>query len=171
MAFNINPFGNNKPTSIALTLLVLLFIVGLSMGLCHSAKAAELDFLVGSAAVRGPTATIGMNVRSPGAIGGFADLSAGMNLIGSSNWGGQYNREQAVVHAQVVSHLSKLELGIGVAHLQHDDAYNSGSINFSLSLQYPVYKNFILRYQHFSNSGSSNPNYGRDLLYTGYRFK
>ena len=162
------PFGNSKKVILILLLMISAFCVPFFVKSC---RGADLDMMVGSTVIRGETGVIGMNYVMPRAIGHFADIELGAYLIGASNWGGDHNRNQAVVHAQVVSHLWKLLLGIGVAHMQHSDAYNSGSINFSLSLQYPVYKQFYIRYQHFSNSGTGSPNYGRDMVLMTYRFK
>ncbi len=162
------PFGNSKKVIIILIIMICAFLIPFFIKSC---RASDLDMMVGSTVVRGETSVIGLNWVDPRAIGNFADIELGAYLIGQSNWNGQINKNQAAVHAQVVSHFKKLLIGIGVGHLQHSDAYNSGSIEFSLSLQYPIYKQWYVRYQHFSNSGTDHPNYGRDMVLLTYRFK
>lgn len=189
----VSPFGNALPVQIILYVMVAIFFFGL-LTHCGKAKADEapaalyqsqslqLDILAGSTVVRGPTGVLGMNLRFPGIVAHYADLSVGFDIIGQSNWcsGGTgpqcFNNNQAVIHAQIVAPLRwGYELGIGVAHLQHSDNYNSGSIDFSLSLQHQLwarkFPNVYWRYQHFSCAGTCSPNEGRDMLLLGYRFK
>jgi hypothetical protein len=178
----ISPFGNALPVQIVLYVMVGLFFAAMVTH-CGKAKGAELDILTGSTVVRGYSGVIGMNVRYPRLVANYADLSVGFDIIGQSTWcsGGRtgpqcFNNNQAAVHAQVIAPLKyNFELGIGVAKLQHVDNYNSGPINFSLSLQHTVWKSKIpqlyWRYQHFSCAGTCSPNTGRDILLLGWRFK
>lgn len=164
---SILPLGNNRVVRTVLLVVIGLFLCSFFVRQC---RGAQMDFVTGSALVRGPAGAFGLNVCEPRAIAGFADVCAGFMLIGDSSWRG-HNDYQAVAHAQVVSHLwLGFELGIGLAHLQHADAYNSGAVDFSLSLQHRVYKNLYLRYQHFSNAGTSMPNQGRDIVLATWRF-
>lgn len=170
-----SPFGNAVAVQVVLYTMVIVFFLAM-LTHCGKAKAADLDIMAGSTIVRGPTGVIGMNVRFPEVVANYATLSIGFDIIGQSLYGCMHNtlcnNNQAVVHAQVVAPLpSKFELGIGVAHLQHADSYNCGSIDFSLSIQRPVYRDSFLRYQHFSSAGTCSPNGGRDILMLGWRFK
>lgn len=179
----VTPFGNSMPVQAVLYTMVIVFFLAVATH-CSKAKSAELDIVSGSTIIRGPTGVIGMNLRYPNLVAGFVDVSGGFAIIGSSNWcsytspkyaiGQCYNSNQSVVHAQAVAHLPwNFELGIGSAHLQHADNYNSGSINFSLSLQHQIwaskYPHLYWRYQHFSNAGTHEPNVGRDMLLITYR--
>jgi hypothetical protein len=177
----VSPLGNPLIAQIVLYIMIALFF-GALVTHCGKAKAAELDIMAGSTFVRGPTGVLGMNLRFPQIVANYADLSVGFDLIGSSNWcksgltGPQcYNNNQAVIHAQVVAPLKYgIELGIGVAHLQHEDNLNCGSVDFSLSLQHQVWKtkypNLYWRYQHFSSAGTCSPNEGRDMFLLAWRF-
>jgi Lipid A 3-O-deacylase (PagL) len=163
------PLGNSPGVKVAIVTAILLFLSAFFVKSCRGDE-LHMDYLAGSAVVRGPAGAMGMLVCDERKIAGFADVCGGFYLIGDSNWNG-YNSYQAVVHAQVVSRLKYgFELGIGVAKIQHSDAYNSGAINFSLSLEHQIYKNLYLRYQHFSNAGTNIPNTGRDLLFAAWRF-
>ncbi|MGH7745077.1 MAG: acyloxyacyl hydrolase [Candidatus Dormibacteria bacterium] len=180
----VSPLGNSLPAQIVLYAMVLLFFVGL-VTRCGMAKADEVntktyqvDIMTGSTVVRGPTGVLSMNLRFPKLVANYADLSVGFALIGSSNYpcGTCYNNNQAILHAQVVAPLKwGFELGIGVAKIQHSDAYNSGAINFSLGMQHTIWKrlmpNLFWRYQHFSNAGTFSPNRGRDMVLVGWRIK
>lgn len=166
-----SPLGNAP----AAQLIIFAVIIALLLGFCTYAKASEVDILGGSTVIRGPTGVLAMDVIFPKVIGDYGNLELGLNLIGESNWhcfdGAECNNNQAVVHAEVVAPIPYLgEVGIGVAHLQHSDNYNSGSIDFSLSLEHRIYKNVYIRYQHFSNAGTNAPNAGRDMVLIGWRF-
>jgi hypothetical protein len=177
----ITPFGNAPGVQVALYIMVAAFVIGMVTH-CATAKGAELEVVTGSTVVRGPTGVLGMNLRFPGIIANYGTLNAGFDIIGQSNWcsGGRtgpecFNNNQAAVHVQAVAPLKfDFDLGIGVAKLQHKDNYNSGPINFSLSLEHPVWKklwpNVFWRYQHFSCAGTCSPNEGRDMLLVAYRF-
>ena len=190
----ISPFGNPLLVQIVLYIMVAFFFFSLltHCGRAHADEAPiaqyqktdlQLDIFGGSTVVRGPTGVIAMNLRFPAVIAHYADLSVGFDIIGESTWcpaGGTgsscFNNNQAIVHAQVVSPLKYgFELGIGVAHIQHEDNYNSGSIDFSLSLQRQLWArkwpNAYWRYQHFSCAGTCSPNEGRDMILVGYRFQ
>lgn len=164
------PLGNNTKVKVILLAVIGLFLCSFFVKACRGAE-MKMDFVAGSALVRGNAGAFGLNVCQPRVIANFADWCNGFMLIGDSSWRGKHSDFQAVLHSQVVAHLwLGFELGIGVAHMQHSDEYNSGSVNFSLSLERRVYKNFYLRYQHFSNAGTSMPNEGRDLLLSTWRF-
>lgn len=185
----VSPLGNPLLAQIVLFIMVALFFAAL-LTHCGKAKADEyhpqplqLEIMTGSTFVRGPTGVLAMNLRFPKIVANYADLSVGFDLIGSSNWckGGVtgpqcYNNNQEVVHAQVVAPLMYgLELGIGIAYMQHSDNLNSGSINNSLSLQHKLWArkwpHLYWRYQHFSNAGTMPTNEGRDMLLLAWRFE
>ena len=164
------PLGNKPAVKVVLLIAIAVFLSGFFVKKCQGAE-VKMDFVAGSAVVRGATGAFGLNVCQERVIAGFADWCSGFMLIGSSTWNGQYNDFQAVVHSQVVAHTrGGFELGVGVAHIQHDDAYNSGTVNFSLSLAHRLFSNVYVRYQHFSNAGTHMPNQGRDLLLADWRF-
>lgn len=163
------PLGNKTAVKIVLITAIVCFLAGFFVTKCQGAE--RMDFVAGSAVVRGSAGAFGLNVCEVKAIANFADLCGGFLLISDSTWRGQYSDYQSMVHAQVVAHAwGGFELGIGAARLQHDDAYNSGRINFSLSLEHRIYRNLYVRYQHLSNAGTSKPNAGRDLLLAAWRF-
>ena len=168
---NHSPLGNQVGVQIAVFTVIILLL----LGFCSHANAAELDIMGGSTVVRGPTGVIAMNLVFPKQIANYGNIELGLDIIGKSNFHcpnlSECNNNQAVVHAEVVAPIKYLgELGIGLAHIQHEDAYNSGSINFSLSLEHKVYKSVYFRYQHFSNAGTTAHNEGRDMVLFGWRF-
>jgi hypothetical protein len=161
------PFGNSPALVPLLILVVALFIAGFVKS-CH---AAEFEFTGAYTALRGPASAMGAKVIVPDLIGTAADGACGFMLIGASTYEGVHQIPQAVAHCQLLSHVTpRFSVGIGLAKLQHADAYNSGAINFSLELEYRVWRQIYVGWQHFSNSGTSDPNLGRDLPFIAVRW-
>jgi hypothetical protein len=161
-----SPFGNAPKVQAILVVFVILFLLGVA----KCAHGAELEFSGGVTTLRGPTSAMGLKVIWPGAVAGRADLSCGLLLVGASDWH-SHNANQAIEHCQVLNHLGRFSIGVGVAHLQNADDYNSGSVNFSLTAQAHLWSDWWLGWQHFSNAGTSMPNYGRDMVLLTWRFR
>ena len=164
------PFGNAPKVVAILIVFVLLWLLPFVLGQC-SARAAELEFSAGSAVIRGPASAMGAKLIVPNVVSNVADAACGFMLIGGSTYRNEWQRTQAAVHCQLISHVGRFNFGLGAGVLQHDDAYNGGKINFSLMLQVRVWKELYLTLdQHFSNSASAEPNLGRDLVLASWRF-
>lgn len=150
------------------------FIVGLFLALFIASfavqcRAAEFQFEGGSTVARGYAPALAVVVVQPDIIAGRADLEYALNLIGSSTWRGKDQPNQIVAGVQIVNGYGPVDLGLGLAVMQNEDSFNSGDVNFSLSARY-TFRSFSLVYRHYSNAGSSFPNYGRDVLMASWRF-
>lgn len=163
------PFGNAPPLVGILVIFVLLWLLPFILGQCK-AHGAELEFEGGMTAVRGPAAMLGAKAIFPGVITEHGDVGCGFVLIGESYYKDEYQRTQAGIHCQIISHLDRFNAGLGAGVLQHDDAYNGGKFNFSLMLEVRTWDQLYVGYQHFSNSGSAEPNLGRDIAFLAWRF-
>ena len=161
-------FNNPPKVQIAIGLFIAAFLLFFAVAQCHG---AVLEFEAGSAIVRGPTPAIGMKVIVPGVISHVGDAACGLAIIGQSTYHYANQPNQIAVGCQVLANLSRLTLGIGVAKLQNDDAYNSGTMNFNLTAQVRLTRQLGIAYNHFSNAGSHMPNLGRDLLVLTWRFE
>ena len=165
-----------KPFEIAL--LVILFVI-ISCLAYKKAHGADLQISGGTAVIRGPTEVVGLDVIQPGVVAGFGDLGCGFNLVAESKWSAPAelyssnytNKQQLFAHCDVYVNFNRLSLGVGIAEIQHDDAYNSGRVNLSLSASVRVWKDLSVKWQHYSNSDTSYPNYGRDLLLLSWRMR
>ena len=165
------PFGNAPPIVGILIIFVVLWLLPFILGDCSKAHGAELEFSAGSAVIRGPASAIGAKAIVPGVITEHGDAACGFMLIGASDYKGEPQRTQALVHCQIISHIDRFNFGLGAGVLQHDDAYNGGKFNFSLMLEVRTWEQLYVTYQHFSNSASAEPNLGRDLVLLAWRFQ
>jgi hypothetical protein len=77
---------------------------------------------------------------------------------------------QAAGFVRYVDGYGPIDIGLGLVAMQHEDAYNSGRLNFNLMLGYH-HGRFSVRLNHISNAGSSRPNLGRDMVLVGWSFK
>jgi hypothetical protein len=59
--------------------------------------------------------------------------------------------------------------GIGMSYMLNPFPYNGSNVNAELLLGYR-YGSFQIQWKHWSNAGARMPNYGRDVLFVGYRF-
>ena len=158
-------FRNPPRVVFVVSLFLALFVASFAV----QCRAAEFQFEGGSTVVRGYAPAIAIVVTQPKIIVGQADLQYTLNLIGSSTFRGEDQPNQIVAGAQLVNGYGPIDLGLGLAVMQNEDAYNSGNVNFSLSLRY-TFRSFSVVLRHYSNAGSSFPNYGRDVLMASWRF-
>lgn len=171
---------HDKPVRWTLVIFLILLIVAFATT-CRRAEAADLMIEAGSTYARGPTPVLGFVVATPGPLD--TSLEAGFHLIGSSTYNGQFQSNQIAVHGAIVDGFGKLDIGLGLAVLQNEDAYNSGTIQFMPMLRYRFTDRLALVIaRHFSNAGTSRKvcngepgcvgksNLGRDLAAISWRF-
>lgn len=163
------PHKGKIAAGIGLFVIVLLFAFFTPW---NRALAADMWFDAGATIVRGETPVLGLTLATPGPLD--TRLEAGFNLIGSSTYPEKTGREnpvQIAVHAAIVDGFGPVDVGIGIAVLQNEDAYNSGKVQFMPLLRWWLWNDrVLLTYRHFSNSGSVKPNTGRDFVMVGWRF-
>ena len=165
------PFNPRNPkTQLLVGIVLALFLAGAATT-CRGAEPV-LQFGIGSAVIRGEAPALDLALVYPEAGPGDADYVLGVTLIGDSELYGQPQRNQVAWRAGVVEGFGRFDVGLGVARLQNEDAFNSCRLQFALSLGYRfVHWPVVVGLQHFSNSGTCSPNKGRDLLMVGWRFR
>jgi hypothetical protein len=161
----VSLFRNPPRVVFVVSLFLALFVASFAV----QCRAADFQFEGGSTVVRGHAPALAVVVTQPDVVAGRADIEYMINLIGSSTFRGEDQPNQIVAGVQLVNGYGPVDLGLGLVVMQNEDAYNSGDVNFSLSLRY-TYRSFSVVLRHYSNAGSSFPNYGRDVLMASWRF-
>ena len=134
-------------------------------------RGAELNFEAGHAIIHGETNALGVyfdfhEQRDVGMDHQNFSYECGLTFIDRNG----RNASQSMASCLVLDRFSKIDLGVGLAALQHEDQWNSGRINFTAALRYRPTEHWALTYRHFSNAGTRQPNIGRDLLLIGWSF-
>lgn len=157
-------FPHAKPVRYVLVGFALLLLLAFGTK-CH---AAEVGFEAGSQVLRHPAPALVVTLTQP-RIAGDVDGECGVLLVG----GDQVNGTRGVMGLQcmLVDGFGPVELGIGAAYFNHTDDLNGSLMNFSLKLAWRINDRWGLTYRHFSNSGTTDINTGRDLALVTYRFK
>lgn len=158
---------NPNKAQIAILVFVLLFLGSLATQ-CRAEPVAQFE--LGSTVARGVAPVVGLSVIWPDAGPKDADFECGVQLIGTSTFKNEDQSNQAAFQCLLVDGYKKLDLGLGVVYLQNTDGYNGSNTNFSLKFGYRFTDRISLSWRHWSNAGTSKPNYGRDMLVLGYRF-
>ena len=158
-------FRNPWQAVIAIVIFVLLFMLLLS----KEARSEEVYFDAGSAMLRGFTPTVGLNIAWKGEGPKNTDYELGFKLIGDSEFKGEDQSNQFVVHGMLVDGWKNAEMGIGFAYFNVPSDYNC-QFTFSMLGRYRFSDRIHAQWHHFSTAGSCTPNYGRDLLTIGWRF-
>lgn len=162
------PFNPRSPkTQLLVAIVLLLFLAGAATT-CRGAEPV-LQFGLGGTLMRGPAPVLDLAVVYPKAGPGDADYLLGVTLVGESEYRGASQRNQVFWRAQIIEGFGKFDVGLGVAVKQNDDAYNSGGLQFALSVGYR-FGRVAAQELHFSNSGTRYPNAGRDLAIAAWRF-
>lgn len=163
-------FNNDKKSVYGILAFIVIFIVAVAFSTCS--HAAEIDIAYGRTVLRGPTDVLAVTVVAPRQAGDI-DFYGGALLIGQY----QYRKaehwdqpNQVVWRAGMTAHIKRFGASLGGAVLQHDDALNSGKLDFNLGLDYRLGSHIRVSYNHISNAGTSSPNYGRDMVLVGWRF-
>jgi hypothetical protein len=150
---------------ITVVVVILTFLFLLS----REARSEEIYLDAGSAMVRGFTPTIGLNIVWHEEGPKKTDYELGFKLIGESEFRGEDQDNQFVIHGMLVDGYKNAELGIGFAYFNVESDYNC-QLTFSLLARYRFTERIHTQWHHFSTGGSCYPNYGRDLLTIGWRF-
>lgn len=136
---------------------------------CRKAEDADLHFEAGSTIARGETPVLGLVVAYPGPLD--TSIEGGFTLIGSSTYGGEHQSSNIALHVAIVDGFGPVDVGLGVATMQNEDAYNSGDIQFMPFIRWWITDQlYLVLDRHFSNAGSRDDNLGRDMALLGWRF-
>ena len=168
-------FNLNKPTLIAVILVVVLLTLGFLLPQCHAAESAPLDapyvqLSGGYTVVRGPAPVLDLTFTEPAPQLRHAYWQESLTVIGTSTFNGQAVPNNFAARALFVDGFGHLDIGLGLSWMQNPAPYNGSPVNFALQLAYRFGWGATLTYAHMSNAGSKLPNLGRDLLLVGWRF-
>jgi hypothetical protein len=158
-------FRNPWQAVVAIVIFVALFMFLLS----KEARSEEIYVDAGSTVVRGYTPTIGLNLAWKEQGPKNTDYELGFKLIGDSEFKGEDQSNQFVVHGMLVDGWKNAEMGVGFAYFNVESDYNC-QFTFSMLARYRFTQRIHAQWHHFSTAGSCKPNYGRDLLTLGWRF-
>lgn len=165
------PFNTgHKTVQIAVSVVILLLVASLATQCAHAAE-PYTQFGYGRALLKGETDALDLSIRYPDAGPGDADYAIGVTFIGPSTLYGQDQPANFAWRAEVIDGFGRFDVGMGLAVMQNEDIFNSGRMQFTLSLGYR-FKSVPLSItvRHFSNGSTSRPNKGRDVLYAAWRF-
>ncbi|MDZ7355864.1 MAG: acyloxyacyl hydrolase [candidate division KSB1 bacterium] len=166
------PFNvGQKWVQIAVAVVVALLVAALATR-CAEAAEPVAQFSYGRTVLRGETDVLELAVRYPDAGPGDADYAFGVTFIGPSSLYDVPQPANFAWRAEIIDGFGRFDVGLGLAVMQNEDIYNSGRMNFTLSLGYrfkrwPV----AVTLRHFSNGSTKRPNKGRDLLTIGWIFQ
>jgi hypothetical protein len=141
------------------------FVLAIIAAWATTCRGSELAFEGGVQYLRGPAATIAVNVIVPGPKD--ASVEAGLFLVGLAPSG-----QTGVMGGQVlvVDGFGKFDLGIGLAYMNREHEQLGTQLNFALLARYWFADNWYVTLRHFSNAGTTQENVGIDLLLVGKRF-
>lgn len=157
-------FPHKKTVRYILTGIVLLFVGGLATH-CRTADASEVTFEAGAQYLRGPAATIVMSIRNDGP--GDSSIESGLFLVGQKPDG-----NNGVMGGQVllVDGFKRLDIGIGLAYMNHQHVQLGSQLNFALMVRYRITDKWQVSVRHWSNASTTDENTGLDIITVGYRF-
>jgi hypothetical protein len=150
-------------------------------GLCSRCSATEVSIAAGETIIRGGAAVLEVGVSAPFGLlhpGDAVELDA--IEIASSTWkteplrwsGGDTTGPNHIVRALYVTRLGPFSFGTGLAWMARPLPYNGEDVNFALAVSYqPAFAPLVLAYGHLSDAGLKDPNYGRDFISMGVRFR
>jgi hypothetical protein len=161
------PFNpGNWRTQALVSLLLILLLIGFATR-CH---AVEPYMQIGAGYTKsGGSTVLDMAYVRPNFVKDSA-LEVGVTFFSPYTFNGEQGAGNFIWRAQIVDGFGRFDVGFGAAIIQHDDAFNSGKLNFALSLSYRFQRPFTLALdRHFSNGGTASPNRGRDAPVLSYR--
>jgi len=165
------PFNpGNRASQIGVSIVVLLLIAALATK-CQAAdrKGAYAQFGVGYT-LRGDSSVLDLAVIKPDVVRD-ADIEMGLTFYSASELYDLPQGPNFAWRVQLVDGFGNFDVGLGIAVLPKSDIYNTGTLNFSLSLGYRFQRIPVtVSLRHLSNGGTSSPNKGRDALTISYRF-
>jgi hypothetical protein len=161
-------FRNKFKDQVAIYAFVVAFLVLLAVH-PRSCAASELSVEGGAAMLRGMTPTLGLDIRWPGAGPVGTDYELGFNLIGDSQWDGQYSPNALTLHGMLWDGYGPLEMGLGFAYTTVPQVYHCQT-TFALGARWRLTDRLALSWRHFSSGGSCDPNTGRDLAVVSWKF-
>jgi hypothetical protein len=170
------PLGNNAKTMVVLGAFVAFLILCFALGKrAYGADVAEIGYIQvssGAAVLRGPTSALNLAFALPSPFDRGDIIQTSATLIGSSTYMGVQAPNNYAFSMQYITGLKNFDIGIGPSWMENPYPYNGSRVNFNLMIGYRFQRwPVTVWWDHFSCGGACSPNYGRDLLLIGYRFK
>jgi len=159
------PFNPGK-TGYAVAVFVLIFLVALATK-CHS---QGIVFGVGPTMLRGEASALQVAWQWPAIQSRDAHFETAITVIGPSTFEGKDQGNQFAWSVVYIDGFKNFDIGLGPAFLRKTDAFNTASANFNLLVGYH-WKKWFVRWDHFSNMGTAQPNLGRDMILVGTTFR
>lgn len=165
------PLDNAPKLMAILFMFVMLFIGFMILGRrAWGAETLAIQTSSGAAIIRGPAPALNIAWDYPSGHGGDA-WRGSITLIGHSTFDGVQYPNNYAFSLQYIAGLGHFDIGLGPSWMQNPMPYNGTQVNFNLMFSYRFTRLPItLWYDHFSCGGACNPNYGRDIVFVGYRF-
>lgn len=166
-------FRNPPKVVIIIGIFVAAFAAGLIWNKAHSAPvdAPYVQLSGGSAVVRGYAPVLDLTFTEPAPQLHGAYWQESLTVIGSSTFNGQQAPNNFVARGLFVDGFGKFDIGLGLSWMQNPAPFNGSAVNFNLQLAYRLPLGATLTYTHLSNAGTKLPNYGRDIVLVGWRFR
>lgn len=167
--FNLKPL-----VAIAVCIFITLFCLTF-VTKCHAADVITKDYMqlsVGSTVVRGPAPALDLAFNIPSNFEPNDFWKMALTMVGSSTFKEQAAPNNFIVRGMYVAGFNRVDLGLGLSWMQNPLPYNGGNINIALETAYR-FKTYpiTISWSHTSDAGSKLPNYGRDMILVGWRFK
>ncbi|MBS0599579.1 MAG: hypothetical protein JSR92_20170 [Proteobacteria bacterium] len=157
--------------------LVIVFVIIFALGLFGISKCAHsaepyVQISAGSTYIRGPAQVLDLSFtwKAPQQENAFWKTS--MTIVGDSDFHGQKAPNNLMLRGEYVTGFGHFDVGLGLCWIAHPYPYNGQPMNFSLEMAYRFQRYPVtLTLTHCSDAGMQMPNYGRDLVTLGWRFK
>ena len=127
------------------------------------------EFQAGARLEGSPSAAAGADFELPPFISHFVGVRLGASWCGTSE-DHRHNPNEFGARAQLTASWWRFELAFGPILLEHEDYYNSSHLDLALSAEGAVTEHWRVRFEHWSNAGSSPHNVGRNMALLDYRF-
>ncbi len=167
-------FNLNWKVLIGVGLLIALLVLGMMIPQCHAGPLDPpyVQMSGGAAIVRGATYAADLTFTEPSNVLRNSFWQGSITAIGTSNFKGQDVPNNFAARGLFLDGFGRFDVGLGLSWMQNPAPYNGGSVNFALQLDYRfVFWPITLTYAHMSDAGTKLPNYGRDILLLGWRFR
>ena len=116
-----------------------------------------------------PSATAGADFELSPFISHFVGVRLGASWCGTSE-DHRHSPNEFGARAQLTASWWRFELAFGPILLDHEDYYNSSHLDLALSADGALTEHWRVRFEHWSNAGSSPHNVGRNIMLLDYRF-
>lgn len=160
-------FRNPRSAVIAIALFLLLLLVVFAT----KCRAADIGFEAGRTVIHGEAPSIALSLsfgdqRNVGVDHQDFNYEFGLVLNDSNG----LNPKNFGAQCLIVDRFRKFDLGFGIVYLQTVDQWNDSHTNLSLLARYKITDRWSVAWRHWSNSGVTPGNIGRDMVLVAFKF-